>query len=150
MNRSRSDSLKRRIVEIACDISNRLRDVPEISVPELIERLPDSTLLLDVRPESERAVSIIPGAVSLQQFEQLDPDALPEYVVTYCTAGYRSGVEARKLRKSGVESLNLRGGLLAWCEAEQPLVTPENVPTRRVHVYGKAWNLVPDSYEAVW
>ena len=63
-------------------------------------------LLIDVRTAAERAVSVIPGSVSLQQVSQrgsasaasvkllLRQDTM---VVTYCTIGYRSGMEATRL-----------------------------------------------------
>jgi len=74
-------------------------------------------ILVDVRSRPEREVSIISGAISIDEFRnevlpslqpsgdglQLD-DERPHHndkngivVATYCTIGYRSGVEARKL-----------------------------------------------------
>jgi rhodanese-related sulfurtransferase len=72
-------------------------------------------ILVDVRSKSERDVSIISGAVSLDYFkakilpsleakcednvdvDHVDNSPLPDMVVTYCTIGFRSGLEARKL-----------------------------------------------------
>lgn len=72
-------------------------------------------ILVDVRSKPERDVSIISGAVSLDDFkakilpsleakfednvdvDRLDNSPLPDMVVTYCTIGFRSGLEARKL-----------------------------------------------------
>jgi len=64
------------------------------------------TLLVDVRTQAERDVSIIPGALSLSEFHNLmkieNPTAQacppPITVVTYCTIGYRSGLAARSLQ----------------------------------------------------
>jgi rhodanese-related sulfurtransferase len=68
-----------------------------------------TVLLVDVRTKSERDVSMISGAVSLDEFKAnvlpsleskpaVDGDsALPDMIVTYCTIGFRSGMEARKL-----------------------------------------------------
>ena len=67
-----------------------------------------NVLLVDVRTDPERDVSMISGAVSLNEFktnvlpsleaESVDKDSLlPDMIVTYCTIGFRSGVEARKL-----------------------------------------------------
>mmetsp|Transcript_2318 Transcript_2318/g.5068 ORF Transcript_2318/g.5068 Transcript_2318/m.5068 type:complete len:241 (-) Transcript_2318:663-1385(-) len=102
-------------------------DVAGISSRELLEDslLPSSTpttssiqpkwrfhghnvLLVDVRTDSERDVSMISGAVSLGEFKTnilpslesrvSDSDsALPDMIVTYCTIGFRSGMEARNL-----------------------------------------------------
>ena len=64
-----------------------------------------NVLLVDVRTDSERHVSMISGAVSLDDFKtnilpslESDSDsALPDMIVTYCTIGFRSGMEARNL-----------------------------------------------------
>lgn len=70
-----------------------------------------NVLLIDVRSDSERAVSMISGAVSLIYFKSNilplleakqnveDNPEFPEVIVTYCTIGYRSGMEARKLMR---------------------------------------------------
>lgn len=62
-------------------------------------------LLVDVRSTPERKVSVISGAISLQEFKKdvlpnlidADSDAVPTTVVLYCTIGYRSGMESQKL-----------------------------------------------------
>ena len=43
----------------------------------------------------------------------------------------------------------LRGGLLAWVHAGGK-VYDKNGETRRIHVYGRKWNLGPRDYEGVW
>jgi rhodanese-related sulfurtransferase len=90
-------------------------------------------LLVDVRSEPERDVSMIPGALTLAEFESrmkhenkdvdgnssnaananasasADPADEP-VIVTYCTIGYRSGLEARRLRDTySCKVLNLDG-----------------------------------------
>jgi rhodanese-related sulfurtransferase len=65
-------------------------------------------LLIDVRTAAERAVSVIPGAVPLQQVSHRGSSSesaatvqlllrQDTTVVTYCTIGYRSGMEATRL-----------------------------------------------------
>jgi rhodanese-related sulfurtransferase len=60
-------------------------------------------LLIDVRTAAERAVSVIPGSVPLQQVSQRGSAAIVQLlrqdttVVMYCTIGYRSGMEATRL-----------------------------------------------------
>jgi sodium/bile acid cotransporter 7 len=44
---------------------------------------------------------------------------------------------------------NLRGGILAWVH-DGGTVYDQNGETRRIHVYGRKWNLAPNSYQAVW
>ncbi len=118
-----------------------------------LEKKDHSLLLVDVRPEEERNVSILPGAIALEEYEarrEADPTAFADRtVVTYCTVGVRSGFAANKLRKDGVDVLNFRGSILAWTHEDGPLVTPTGESTRQVHVYGKRWDYAADGYEPV-
>jgi rhodanese-related sulfurtransferase len=66
----------------------------------------ENALLVDVRSSPERNVSMISGAISLYDFEErvlqnlVDtfPDVdTPKTIVMYCTIGYRSGMESRRL-----------------------------------------------------
>ena len=62
-------------------------------------------LLVDVRTNAERGVSMIAGAVSFEEFKSDILPSLeckrsasyPDMIVTYCTIGYRSGMEASQL-----------------------------------------------------
>jgi hypothetical protein len=55
-----------------------------------------------------------------------------------------------QLREEGFDAENLVGSLLLWTHAGLPLEDADGNPTKRVHVYGKKWNLVADGYEAEW
>jgi rhodanese-related sulfurtransferase len=60
-------------------------------------------LLIDVRTEPERRVSQIPGSISLaESHDRLQAAAVSGNcnltVVTYCTMGYRSGIEAKAIQ----------------------------------------------------
>jgi len=118
-------------------------------------------LIVDARLPAERAVSQIPGAISSEQLrERLNesPVSLADSgrlrlmptVLVYCTIGMRSAELTRELRSEGITAFNLSGGVLAWAEAGQPFVDSNGNPTRKVHVYGRRWNYLPDGYEAVW
>ena len=92
---------------------------------------------------------MIPGAITKILHDQ-NPEAYRDrQMVTYCTIGYRSGLYAQQLRKDGFDAINLRGSILSWAHAGQSL---ENTAgeTRRVHVYGRKWDLLPEGYEAEW
>ena len=156
-------SIKERLVRVACDISNRLRDVKEIEVTDAQQNA-DGLVLIDVRPEAERAVSMIPGAITAEHFEANRDSYRNHEPVAYCTAGYRSGVYAQKMNRTDASSngdsgtfdsdnaaiKNLRGGILSWCQAGLPVMTPEGQPTNKVHVYSKSWNLLPEGFHGVW
>ena len=108
-------------------------------------------VLVDVRSPEEREVSIIPGAISVEEFEV----NLPQYkngdatIIAYCTIGYRSGKYARKLKQQKINILNLEGSLLAWSHVRGKLVDSAGL-TRKVHVFGRKWNLTAEDYEPVW
>jgi rhodanese-related sulfurtransferase len=81
--------------------------------------------LLDVREPHEYAEARVPGStlVPLGQLayrlEQLPKD---RPIVVICRSGNRSGVAIRQLRRHGFTTVqNLRGGLLAWLHAGQPV-----------------------------
>jgi len=167
-------------------------------------------ILVDVRSKSERLISTIPDAVSLQSFEKeivpsllllLPPTITKQIVVTnttatsvddgeriissddvkviiYCTIGYRSGVEARRLKdkysflKGNIYNLD---GIVPYTHAISSLSLPRSKcdgegdedltgetlkklalidprtkqVTDRVHVYGPTWNCVAGGFEAV-
>ncbi|MBT6154899.1 MAG: rhodanese-like domain-containing protein [Planctomycetaceae bacterium] len=133
------------------DYRREFRDVPDVTAAELRSLLENGeVLVVDVRDANERDVSTIPGAITVKEFERDHSDSRDASVVTYCTIGYRSGLFADQLRQRGVTVLNLSGGILAWSHAGGQLVTPTGDPTKRVHVYGRRWNLLPTDYDAVW
>jgi rhodanese-related sulfurtransferase len=93
--------------------------------------------LVDVRTAAERAVSVIPGSVPLKQIatrgsvshtQLLDPDTT---VVTYCTIGYRSGMEAIRLLhrfptlQGRIYNLD---GIVAYTYADATTNHPEKQP----------------------
>lgn len=122
--------------------------VETISTDELHTQMvsADSSLtLVDVRSDSERAVSRLPGAISQQQYES--DAALPAKttVVVYCTVGGRSYMYARKLVAAGIDVKNYRDGIIGWCRAGLPLETPESQATTEVHPYWRMFHL-PHQY----
>ncbi|PCI36235.1 MAG: hypothetical protein COB53_10195 [Elusimicrobia bacterium] len=87
-------------------------------------------------------------AILKKEFES-DPDAFRDsLIVLYCTIGHRSGKYGRTLQEKGFRVRNLLGGVLLWAHTVGPL-EHEGEPTRRIHVYGKRWDLPPESFEAV-
>lgn len=126
-------------------------DVRALDVEQLDKLQKDANpVLVDVRTPEEQAVSMIPGAVSRQEFEAHPEKYADRPVVTYCTIGYRSGLYAEELTEAGRDAYNLAGSILAWAHAQREFVTPDGTPTRRLHVYGKKWDLAPHDYETIW
>ncbi|MCK5551872.1 MAG: rhodanese-like domain-containing protein, partial [Deltaproteobacteria bacterium] len=97
----------------------------------------------------EQEVSMLPGAITSEEFEGNMEKYQDKTIVVYCTIGNRSGHYTKHLIEKGIRAYNLRGSILAWIHAGQRLVS-DGEETRRVHVYGRKWNLAPKEYEAVW
>ena len=122
---------------------------PEISVAEWLARPKDRpAVLVDVREPHERRVSMLPGAITKEDFERDSARYRSWLVVPYCTIGLRSGLYTRELRGRGFEVRNLAGSALAWAHAGLPFETSGKA-TRRVHVFNGDWNLLPRGYEPV-
>ena len=151
-NAKLSDLEKRATIEeMASKYHAEYADVPELSVSALVDLMAGgNVLLVDVRTPVELNVSMIPGAVSKAEFEKDKEIHRKQTLVTYCTIGYRSGLYAAALRKEGFHVFNLRGGILAWTHAGRPMVDSKGAETRRVHVYGAEWSLLPHGYTPMW
>ena len=94
---------------------------------ELIED--SSVVLLDVRTPSEFAEGHIEGAINIDQgqsdFMEKAKAALPmdKKIAVYCRSGRRSANAAGKLAAEGYRCVNLKGGIVAWKEADKPVKT---------------------------
>ena len=122
-------------------------DVPVISIADA--KTASDVVIVDVRPPNEREISMIPGAVSSEEYESNPEEYGDKRVATYCTIGYRSGQYAELLREKGVDALNLEGSILGWVHAGEPVVDENGEPIKRIHVYGDRWDLAPRTYETV-
>jgi sodium/bile acid cotransporter 7 len=125
-------------------------EVGDIGVGEAMRLAAEGrAVFVDVREEKEQRVSMLPGAVTEAEFLKHPEAFAGRTPIGYCTISYRSGKLAQKLKAKGITMLNLRGGLLAWVHAGGKVYDARG-ETRRIHVYGKKWNLGPKSYSAVW
>lgn len=123
--------------------------VEDITVEELLEVASTQiVVIVDVREKREQKVSMIPGAITQEEFKENKKDYQNHLIVPYCTIGYRSGKYAEELQKEKFRVKNLAGSILAWTHAGQDLVNSEG-KTKRAHVYGQQWNLVAEGYEGV-
>lgn len=126
-------------------------DVEAITVTELQQwQQQKDIVLVDVRDPKERAVSILPGAISKAEFERDRDRYQNKTIVPYCTIGYRSGLYAQNLQTQGFRVFNLAGSILSWTHAGGSLINSDGSATHQVHVYGRQWNLTAEGYEAVW
>ena len=132
---------------------------PEVNVRQLMKLKAEPSdgfhpiagqhVIVDVRTPEEYRVSMIPGAITKEQFEQNKSQYRNRTIVVYCTIGYRSGQYAKELMSDGFNVKNFKGSILAWCQAGLPLVTMQGVQTNRVHAYSSKYK-VPTKYTAVF
>lgn len=133
-------------------------ETPSIEAADLHSMIEDADrpVLLDTRSVEEYSVSRIPGArlVVYDDFAIDDVDDIPRdaAVVVYCAVGFRSGRVLERMREAGyVNVRNLEGGIVAWANADFPLVD-DNGQTNRVHGSGPAWgrHVTNESIEVVY
>ena len=124
--------------------------VKDISPQEAMELLNQGKLVfVDIRKPEEMAVSMLPAAVSQQDFLSSPAQYKDKTVVGYCTISYRSGVFAREMAKEGITVVNLQGGILAWTLEGGKVYDDGGHPVKRIHVYGDRWDYAPTAYESV-
>lgn len=94
--------------------------------------------LLDCRSAEEHAVSTLAGALTPGELPSPLPADRP--LVVFCTAGYRSSLEARRLAPLAGGGCYSMTGVLPWAWAGGELVDPATGrPTRRLHLFGARW-----------
>jgi sodium/bile acid cotransporter 7 len=140
-------------------IESMYSDYKKRSFPGIIDVAPrlamdlakrGSVVFVDVRTPEEQEVSMIPGAVTDAHFLKNVEKYKDDIIIGYCTISYRSGELARKLREErGITMYNLRGGLLAWAH-DGGKVVDQKGETKRIHVYGRKWNLGPTGFQTIW
>jgi len=105
-----------------------LASLPQITVQELKDLMErrDDLVVLDVRTEGEWVQGHIRGAVHLplKRLLQTPPPYRDRPVAVICGSGYRSSIATSILERQGFEQLyNVMGGMAAWREADQELVS---------------------------
>ena len=146
-----TDSEKRSAIEsMYSEYKPSFPDITDFSVDALLAMDREDLVIVDVRESNELEVSMIPGALSRSDFEARLEEFGGMTIVVHCTIGYRSGLYVAELNEKGIDALNLKGSVLSWAHAGQSFVTPKGETTKRVHVYGPDWDLLPAGYEAVW
>mmetsp|Transcript_15994 Transcript_15994/g.40489 ORF Transcript_15994/g.40489 Transcript_15994/m.40489 type:complete len:193 (+) Transcript_15994:105-683(+) len=154
--RPQTDAEKRAAIDkmFAKYKSRSFAEVADVTGEDLVAELataPGSAVVVDCRIPAEREVATIPNSVSREEFERTSAAPGPGGIVCYCTIGYRSGVFGKKLLEgdSELRVRNLHGGILEWCHAGGAVVDSANAPTKKVHVYGSTWNLLPEGFTGV-
>ncbi len=156
------DSINRKkaLDEIVEGLNTKFLTVPHLSPKAVTDLQAAGTpvIFVDTRSKEEQDVSMIPGSLTIEEFESREQEFLSKNtkIMAYCTIGYRSSSYVEKLRKRGFDDAsNLQGSILAWTHEGLPLVTKDKttgqeIPTNKVHVFtGGRWLLQADGYEPV-
>ncbi len=141
--------------EVISDIRDKYPDVNQLRTDELHSWLTDPKsepiILIDAREKEEFHVSHITGAKNipydkdpLEYLTDIKPDSP---IVVYCSVGYRSSIQARKLQDMGFTKVyNLEGSIFKWANEEKPLVQNQTT-VYKVHPYNAHWgNLLEKKY----
>ena len=99
-------------------------------VNEFAELVADTNVVvLDVRTADEFAEGHLERAINIDyhqsDFVEKAKATLPldKKIVVYCRSGRRSAGAAGKLGAEGYKLVNLKGGIIAWKEANMPVTT---------------------------
>jgi rhodanese-related sulfurtransferase len=105
-----------------------------LSPPEAARAAVDGALLVDIRPQAQRAAEgEIPGARIVERnvlewrFDPASDARLPEAsydlrVIVFCSEGYTSSLAAAALQDLGIlQATDLEGGFQAWRQAGLPV-----------------------------
>ena len=145
---------KSEIDRMFAEFEPKFPKAPVITCEELAQDMRDNSkplVVVDVRTKEEQNVSVIKSAIRKEDFEALKSEFTDHKVVAYCTIGYRSGDYVQKLRAQNFEAYNLKGSILAWTHSGGELeegATDGGGPTRRIHTFGKDWDLASTNFEA--
>ena len=88
-----------------------------------------NVVVLDVRTAEEFMDGHLEGALNIDQaqsdFIEQAKEALTtdKAIAVYCRSGRRSASAAERLAAEGYKAVNLKGGILAWKEAQMPVTT---------------------------
>lgn len=140
-----------RLAPLKARLAKQYSDVHHLSIDDYLTQHPQA-LLVDVRAAGEYAVSRIPGALHIEDRDELLAFAREHsdaQLILYCSVGARSAEAARFLQEQGQaqgltedqqvgEVANLAGSLFEWANQKRPLENDAG-PTTEVHSFNAFW-----------
>jgi len=105
------------------ELKQRLSNVREIGPAEATRMLNhDDAVIIDIRNDKDYKDGHIVNAVHVQDQNTKLEKYRDKPLIICCRSGQQSASLCSKLQKEGFESVyNLKGGILAWQQAELPL-----------------------------
>ncbi|CAN5799609.1 rhodanese-like domain-containing protein [soil metagenome] len=119
---------------MSLDTSAAGADLPETTVAALPSPLPADVTLLDVREDHEWVAGHAPDAVHVPLGElparraEVAAAAGDGQLLVVCHLGGRSARATDFLVSTGVDAVNLAGGMQQWAAAGRPLVSETGAP----------------------
>ena len=133
------------VTSMANTLDKQFPGVPSLSRSTLTKH----SQLIDLRSSAERNISTIKNAISLDDYNADPKLYLDKQLVAFDTMGQRSIQWVSKKRAQGLDAYNLHGGILAWAHDGGSFVDQQGHDTKVVHVYSKAWDMLPEGFEAI-
>jgi rhodanese-related sulfurtransferase len=145
-----TDQQKKEIVyQMYSNYKKEFPSIKDITPLEAMKQMDSGRILfVDIRTPAEMEVSMLPNAISKEDYLKNISTYASYTIVAYCTISYRSGKFCEEMEKKGIRIFNLKGGILAWVH-EGGKVYDAKGETKRVHVHEEKWNYLPQGYEPV-
>ncbi len=124
-------------------------NIPAKDLMTILERKSDDNILVDSRNIREQKISMLPGAMTRNQFETIKKNFIEKNIYIYSTIGGDSSEYVNKLMNQGFKAFNLDGGTLAWAQ-EGFFFDNQGEQTKKVGIENEAWNILPKEYEGVF
>jgi len=115
------------IMLVAGEIQQRIggaKDVGPVDATRMLNH--ENAVMIDMRKDKDYQAGHIVNAIHLPEFNDSTMKRLEKFrkrpLIVYCRSGQQSAGVCSKLRKQGFEPVyNLKGGVLAWQNANLPL-----------------------------
>jgi rhodanese-related sulfurtransferase len=96
--------------------------IPTVYPRDLVSKLAEGWMLLDVRTDQEWAAGRIPGSTHIPMDELVARlHEVEDRVVCVCAVGSRSAQVTRFLNGRGRDAVNLDGGIYGWAAEGRPV-----------------------------
>lgn len=109
----------------------RAMSIPEVEVAEAARLVEGGAWLLDVREPAEWDAGHSPLAVWIPLGElgaRLDEVPSDRTVAVVCRSGGRSAAATEALRGTGIDAVNVAGGMKSWAVEGLPVVAADGLP----------------------
>lgn len=137
------------VKKMAITIEKQFPTIEHLPVESFLTLSKNEYILIDTRTEDEQKVSMIPSAITLNEFKSSETKYKDKKLVFYCTIGYRSSKVAVEYQDKGFKVFNLKQSALGWAWANQEFES-NKARVKKLHVYSEAWNFLPESYIGVF